>query len=184
MKSIFVLSLLICSLNGPAFAESVNAIQSPELEENLQEQAISRDTPPSLPAATNRDEALPMMNAETAPERPAAPSLDTVIAEEPAAAATEPSAEAPAPTSPKLGRKHWYDALNVEGDVKLKKKRKKIIIIQEDEPEYVAAPRARKKTVGNKIDEALNRKIAALHEQINQKVVRALDNMKVDVSSR
>jgi hypothetical protein len=93
--------------------------------------------------------------------------------------------EAPlAQASSKLSRDHWYDDLSIEGQARhnAAKKRRVIVVEDEDQPEYVLAdaPKSKSRTA-SKIDQALTRKIAMLRQQLNQKILNVVENMNVEV---
>lgn len=93
-----------------------------------------------------------------------------------------PIAEA---SSKHLGRNHWYDDLSIEGEARRKaaaKKKRVIVVEDEDQPEYVMGKSpARQSRVASKIDQALDRKVAMLRQQLNQKVMNVVENMNVEV---
>lgn len=108
------------------------------------------------------------------------PQLEPEISEAPLERTTSQKRIRFAPNPKRMGRDHWYDELNLEGDINRPKK-KRVVVVEEDEPEYVRAPKARRSSIAGQIDDAMNKKIEEMHEEMNRSIIRALENMKVSI---
>lgn len=157
MKKAVPATLLALALSLPALAETVSAIDHPELEPSLNDAAVT-ESEPAAPSTAPTESVAPAPEVAASPELPLAP---------------------PPEERERIKRDHAFNDMSIEGDINQpRKKRRKVIIVEE--PELTITKR-KNKSIGNKIDEALERKIVAIHKEINDKVVKAVEGMKVDV---